>query len=47
MPNMKAANCQLHCLQLSQMTKIAPYLLDVYIILHLPLAHEIRKLQST
>lgn len=37
---MKAANCQLSCLQLSQIAKIVPYLLDVYIILHLPLAQQ-------
>lgn len=46
MSNTKAANCQLSCLQLLQMAKIVPYLLDVHIILHLPLARNIRELKS-
>lgn len=46
MPNIKVANSQLSCLQLSKNAKIVPYPLDDYTVPHLPLAHKFWELKS-
>lgn len=46
MSNIKVANSQLSCLQLSKTAKLVPYPLDDYTVPHLPLAHKIWELKS-